>query len=250
MASDAPPSGDGLAGGCWFAIALLALGILAFAGAIFVRSHTQSSQPSSAASQPAASAAACSPASFTDFRDLQFRDEDWTDSMVGTTTLDVARFDVDSVQIGGPNASGYRSVHHVFAGRGAMYVLHLQRSAVYDPSGCGRITSIDATYWVENKGAPRPLQFFAFAVRQGASVYLAARATVDATAWTQAGPTGLHESDFSLLDGAGPPHPSFTGATMEFGYVTANSCGLGTAGVCVQEETKAAMGDWHVRVHR
>jgi hypothetical protein len=121
---------------------------------------------------------------------------------------------------------------------------------VYDPAACGRISSIDASYFLQNRGDPRPQQLVPFAVRQAGAIYVAGRTFVDAASWTPVDLTGLREGGLGLYLGSGPPHPGFSSGQLEFGYVTANSCGSGTAPPCVEEQTTAALGARHVRVHR
>ena len=245
------PEGGPLARGwCLWVLTALA-GVVAAAFGVWFASGHSSTRASQAASQSAAPSPAGTPACSVDFRDAGFGESDWRATTTGPTTLAVATFTVESANQGGPDDGSYRTTHLVFAGTGLLSVLHLQRAGVYDPAACGRVTSIDASYRVQNRGEPRPVQVVAFAVRQGDAVYTAGRRGVDSSDWTPVNLTGLHETDLGLEAGTGPPHPDFSAGRMEFGYLTANSCGLGAAAPpCAEYQTVSAIAAWQVLVHR
>ena len=95
------------------------------------------------------------------------------------------------------------------------------------------------TCWLQDMNVERPAQADSFAVREGGAVYTAGRRSVDSSFWTKVDLTGLHEADLDLMAGSGPAYPGFSDGRLEFGYLTANSCGLGAgAPPCVEYQTR------------
>ena len=169
----------------------------------------------------------------------------------GPTTLTIARFTVESANQDGLDDNSYRTTDLVFAGAGLLSVLQLRRDAVYDPVARGRVASIDALYWLQNRGEPRPAQAVSFAVGQGGAVYMAGRRSVDSSFWTKVDLSGLHEADLDLVAGSGPAHPDFSAGRLEFGYLTANSCGWAPGRrPAWSTRPSAAIAAWQVVVHR
>jgi len=236
------------------ALATLGVVILLLLAATIVADRPWGGTPPSAAVHPPASAAPTTARPCTlrgsgaiSFQDPGFPAADWTDTLIAAS-LRTASFDVAPVASGGPDGGGYRAVHHVFAGSGVIEVLHLQRAAVYDAGACGPIAAVDVAFAVEDLGRGR--QLLLFAVRQGGVVYATLALSVDAPRWTPVSVSGLHALDFSLYAGSGPAHPDFSTGLLEFGYVTADSCGTGLAPPCPAMETTTGLGAWSVTLHR
>ena len=198
--------------------------------------------------QPCALAGSGTPPPAITLQDPGFPPADWSDSLLPATSLPDASFDVARVPDGGPDGGGYRAVHHVFAGSGVIEVLHLQRVAAYDAGACGPIATVDVAFAVADLG--RGQQLLLFAVRQGSVVYAALARTVDGPSWTPVSVSGLRALDFGVYAGSGPAHPDFSSGRLEFGYVTANSCGTGLAPPCGTTETTTALGAWSLTLHR
>jgi len=233
----------------WVLTALAATGAAGWA-VWFASGHPSAASPTATAIR-AASSPTLRPVCSLDFRDTKVGETDWSVATTSPTTLTIAWFTEESADLGGPDDNSYRTTHLGFAGAGQLSVLHLRRDAVYDPGACGRAATIDASYWLQNPGEPRPAQVVSFAVRQGGTVYTAGRRVVDSSFWTKVDLTGLREADFDLVAGIGPAHPDFSAGQLEFGYLTANSCGLGVgAPPCLEYQTVAAIAVWQVVVHR
>jgi len=149
----------------WVLTALAAT--VAAAWAVWFAGGHASGESATATAIRAASSPTLRPVCSLDFRDARVGETDWSVATTSPTTLTIARFTVESANLGGPDDNSYRTTHLVFAGAGLLSVLHLRRDAVYDPGACGRAATIDASYWLQNWGEPRPAQAVSFAVRQG-----------------------------------------------------------------------------------
>lgn len=128
---------------------------------------------------------------------------------------------------------------------------------MYDPAACGPLQSVEVSYSLQNRGSDLPpFQNVNFAIRQGGHTYWSFRSsTVMARVWSSVSQVGLGQNEFydyvafSLSKPAGKL--DFSGSPLEFGYVTVNSCGVGSGtSACAQEETTSALGVWHVTLHR
>jgi hypothetical protein len=266
------PAGGGMGGGCWTFIAGLTVSAAALAAlALYAGTHRGAGQqPGSASPAPATSArppaspavAAAAPAPCPPpgadavFQSPSFPDADWTDSLVGSSTLSTPRFDVTRGPAGtGPDQRGYRATRLVFAGKGSMVVLHLQRAAVYDPARCGPISALDVSFSAESlgsAGSPEP-QWVGFAIRQGGRVYWTPTANLSVTSptWVTQSMTGLHQENFNNYVDFTTGHPDFAAGAVELGYATIARCAVGSNDPpCAQEETTTALAAWHVTVHR
>jgi hypothetical protein len=185
------------------------------------------------------------------FTDSTFSDASWT----VTTYIDGNGGTVSAVQVAaGGNPGPHRSVTlQVNAGppgaRSDVFSFHWAGGAVYDPTVSGSIASVD--YAEDYLG---PGQATGLVVRQDGNVYYASpsyQVTTPSTTWTHITHAGMAASDFVLLAPdltTSSQHPDFsaTGKPIEFGFLRANSTGVGAAGYT----TTVGIDNWLVTVRR
>jgi len=187
------------------------------------------------------------------FSDAAFADADWLmTTFVGGTGGAAAAVQV----VDGGNAGAYREVAlQVNAARAnetaSIFSFHWLRAATYEPQLSGPITSIDYTRDERLFVGRGDGQATALALQQDGNVYFAVYGSLPENVWTHRSSNGLTVMDFTLLApdlAQSPQRPDFSaqGSRMTFGFLRANSTGVGGAAYA----TRAGIDNWSVTVHR
>jgi hypothetical protein len=148
---------------------------------------------------------------------------------------------IDNTIIAAPSASEYSST----------WGAHLRAGAVWDPMTQGTIGTLDYEEDALLFAAAGDGQLTGLAIRQDGVVYVADVGLTPDTAWTHKSRSGITATDLYAMTDAGPvfsQHPDFsavTGASIQFGFLRANSNGNGGGGYTLA----GAIDNWLVRVN-
>jgi hypothetical protein len=139
-----------------------------------------------------------------------------------------------------------RETSHTYD-NGAIVVLHLDTSAVYDPA-TGPLCEIDGAYdLIHYPGPAGGAVRYRMAIVQYGSVYHHTAGTdVGIGPWASYIVPGLTANAFTKISGTGPATPDFScaGEWMYFGFTTSNSAGAGGPFTKV-----SAIDNWSVTLH-